>query len=117
MRNSNKEFYLPDFCAPRSVFAVVLIAELVAMVLTLARQELQFGFWIDLARTSLFLLWIGLCSAAALCSARPWLEIAGTRRASAFALGLLVAVTVVVSEGTFWLGQFLFERVPGGVGN
>ena len=44
-------FYLPDFCATQTVLAVVLIAELVALVLTLAREELQHGFWIDLART------------------------------------------------------------------
>ncbi len=106
-------FYLPDFCAARSVFAVVLISELVAIVLTLARIDLRFGFWLDLARTSLFLLWIGMCSAAALCAARPRLAGIDTRRASAIALLLLVAVTVAVSEATFRLGQ----HWPGGIGN
>ena len=98
-------FYLPDFCATQTVLAVVLIAELVALVLTLAREELQYGFWIDLARTSLFLLWIGLSSAAALCYTRPLLARMSVQRASVVSLGLLLAVTLIISEITFWLGQ------------
>jgi two-component system sensor histidine kinase AlgZ len=101
----SRPFYLPDFCATRTVFAVVLISELVAIVLSLARVELRFGFWLDLARTSLFLLWIGLSSAAALCAARGWLARLNTRAASGIALALLVAVTVVISEATYWIGR------------
>jgi len=41
----------------------VLIVELTAFVLTLARQSLAVDFWTDLVRTSLFLLWIGLAGA------------------------------------------------------
>ena len=50
----------------------MLIVELTALVLTLARQSALVDFWTDLARTSLFLLWIGLAGAALLCfAARP----------------------------------------------
>ena len=38
----------------------MLIVELTALVLTLARQTVLVDFWTDLVRTSLFLLWIGL---------------------------------------------------------
>src|SRR4029453_15325450 len=110
-------FYLPDFCATQTVLAVVLIAELVALVLTLAREELQHGFWIDLARTSLFLLWIGLSSAAVLCYTRPVLARMSVQRASAVSLGLLVAVTLVISEVTFWLGQRWFGGLQNAVGS
>jgi two-component system sensor histidine kinase AlgZ len=110
-------FYLPDFCATQTVLAVVLIAELVALVLTLAREELKHGFWIDLARTSLFLLWIGLSSAAALCYTRPVLARMSVQRASAVSLGLLVAVTLVISEVTFWLGQRWFGGLQSAVGS
>src|SRR5262245_1871151 len=109
-------FFLPDFCATPAVLAVVLISELVAMVLTLARQELH-GFWLDLARTSLFLLWIGLSSAAALCYSRAWLSRLSVPRASAVALALLVSVTLVISEITYWLGQYWFEGLQTGVGS
>lgn len=100
-----KDFYLPDFCGARSVLAVVLISELVALVLTLAREELRFSFWLDLARTSLFLLWIGMCSAAILCALRPRLAQMDTYRASVLALTSLVGVVVAVSEATFWIGR------------
>ena len=32
------------------------------------------GFWTDLARTSMFLMWIGLCGAALLCVSRAYLS-------------------------------------------
>ncbi|HKE45520.1 MAG TPA: sensor histidine kinase [Steroidobacteraceae bacterium] len=110
-------FYLPDFCATSTVLAVVLISELVAIVLTLAREELHHGFWVDLARTSLFLLWIGLSSAAALCYSRPALARMSVQRASAVSLGLLVAVALVISEVTYWLGQLWFGGLETVVGS
>ena len=96
-------FYLPDFCAPGSVLAVVLIAELVAMLLTLARFGLSENFWPDLARTSLFLLWVGLGTAALLCAARQRLTRWDARRGSLLALAIILAVTAVVTEAAWWL--------------
>src|SRR2546430_7345354 len=63
-------FYLPDFRTSRATLAIVLIVELTAFVLTLARQSLAVDFWTDLVRTSMFLLWIGLAGAALLCAPR-----------------------------------------------
>lgn len=110
-----RRFFLPDFCATRSVLAVVLISELVAIVLTLARQELEHGFWTDLARTSLFLLWVGLCSAAALCYTRVYLARLSVPSASALALAMLVAVTLIISEATWWMGRYWFGDMQVGV--
>jgi two-component system sensor histidine kinase AlgZ len=108
-------FYLPDFCATPTVLAVVLISELVALVLTLARQELEHGFWIDLARTSLFLLWIGLSSATVLCYSRPHLARLSVARASAISLALPVTVTLLISEVVYWLGRNWFGDLETGV--
>jgi two-component system sensor histidine kinase AlgZ len=96
-------FYLPDFCAAQSVLAVVLIAELVALFLTLARVGISELFWTDLARTSLFLLWAGLGTAAALCAARGALSRLDVLRGSLLALLLILGVTAVVTEGAWWL--------------
>ncbi len=52
------------------MLAVVLIVELVALMFAIARQALHGSFWLDLAGSSLFLLWIGLSCAAVLCRAR-----------------------------------------------
>ena len=60
---SVRQLYLPDFCRARAVLAIVIICELTALVLALARNEVALGFWPDLARTSMFLLWIGLFGA------------------------------------------------------
>ncbi|MBV8740743.1 MAG: sensor histidine kinase [Sinobacteraceae bacterium] len=64
---TDRTLYLPDFCTPRAALAVVLIVELTAFILTLARETAA-GFWSDFARTSLFLLWIGLAGAGLLCA-------------------------------------------------
>ena len=66
-KSAENPFYLPDFCTSRATLAIVLIVELTAIVLALARQGAGFDFWADLAGTSLFLLWIGLAGAALLC--------------------------------------------------
>lgn len=95
-------FYLPDFCAPRMVLVVVLIAVLVAFVVTVARVGLGSSFVEDLARTALFLVWIALGSAAALCYLRPALARLGVVRGSAATLALLLLVTALVSEAAWW---------------
>jgi len=105
---SHRRLLLPNFCAPDSVITVVVITELVAVVLTLGRSD-QIGdgsFWQDLARTSLFLLWIGLGSAAVLCKARAYLSGLTVPRAVIASLGLLLAVTALTSEAGWWLDQY-----------
>jgi two-component system sensor histidine kinase AlgZ len=97
--------YLPDFCAPRTVLAIVLIVELTALTLALARGNDSLGFWTDLARTSLFLLWIGLTAAALLCVLRRRLAGLSVARSSAIVLGGMAALVALISEVTFRLGQ------------
>lgn len=98
-------FFLPDFCEAPAVLAIVLIAALVAFVLTLARTAGGGDFWIDLARTSAFLLWAGLLCAALLCRARPWLARRPLRTAVAGALGLMVGTVALLSEIVYRLGR------------
>src|SRR5499427_8357476 len=82
------QLYLPDFCRARTVLAIVIICELTALVLSLARNEAALGFWTDLARTSLFLLWIGLTNAGTLCVLRSYLNRQSLPRGSAMVLAL-----------------------------
>ncbi len=106
-------FHLPDFCSGNTTLAVVLIVELVALVLTIARQPFHNNFWIDLASTSLFLLWQGLISAAVLCRARPYLKQLAAGRAYALALSLMLAAAVLVAETVYQLGN----QLGGGLGS
>ena len=96
-RNDARSLNLPDFCAARAVLAVVLIVTLTAIVLTVAHQSSGLNFWLDLARTSLFLLWAGMGSAAALCLLRARLAQLPLGVASALALGSVLAVIALVS--------------------
>lgn len=98
-------FHLPDFCAGSAVLAIVLIVELLALILTLARQPFHNEFWVDLAGTSLFLLWQGLGNAAVLCRLRPWLRMQSARRAYALTLAALLIASLVISEAVVWLGS------------
>jgi two-component system sensor histidine kinase AlgZ len=102
---NDRGFFLPDFCEARAVLAIVLIAALLAIVLTLARQTVHGAFWTDLARTSAYLLWSGLSCAAVLCKARPWLAGKTLRAAVLGALGLMVGTVTVVSELVYWAGH------------
>jgi two-component system sensor histidine kinase AlgZ len=98
-------FFLPDFCTPRAVLAVVLIVELVAIVFAIARQALHSNFWLDLASSSMFLLWQGLTCTAVICRARPWLQRMPANRASAVAIALLVTTVGIVAEVVYQVGQ------------
>jgi two-component system sensor histidine kinase AlgZ len=99
------EFFIPDLCANRAVFAVVLTAELIAVTLSLARPGAN--FLVDLARISMFLQWLGLTSAALLCYTRPLLARTSVARASAGAFALLMLNTALVSEAALFFGGSL----------
>ncbi|HYL02838.1 MAG TPA: sensor histidine kinase [Steroidobacteraceae bacterium] len=100
----DRPLYLPDFCTSRTTLAIVLIVELTAIVLTLARQS-QIDFWTDLVRTSLFLLWIGLAGAALLCALRGWLTRLGVAAGSAAVLTLIALLVAVISVCAWLIGR------------
>jgi two-component system sensor histidine kinase AlgZ len=102
---AEQPLYLPDFCTPRAALLVVLIVELTSVVLTLARDSLTVGFWTDLARTSLFLLWIGLAGAAVLCWMGERLKRMHVAQGSAAVLGLITGLIALVSACTLFLGR------------
>jgi len=111
-RRDRPEFYLPDFCRAQSVLAVVLIAELVALLLTLARHDFfPEQFWTDLAQTSMFLLWAALGTAAALCVLRRPLSQLDVAKGSIVALVLMLVVTALVTEGSWQFTDMMNRRV------
>jgi two-component system sensor histidine kinase AlgZ len=101
------QLYLPDFCAQRAVLAIVIIVELTALVLALARNEVALGFWTDLARTSIFLLWIGLSGAALLCAMRGYLNRQSAARGSLIVLAITASLVAVISFVAFSFGRRL----------
>ena len=104
MNTEPKQLYLPDFCTARAVLAIVIICELTAMVLALARNEVVLGFWPDLARTSMFLLWIGLFGAGLLCVLRGYLNGLSLSKGSIIVLALTAAMVAIISSVAYFLG-------------
>jgi two-component system sensor histidine kinase AlgZ len=98
--------YLPDFCAAGTVFVVVLIAELVAIVLTLAAHESPGLFLVELARNSLFIQWLAILSCAVMCLFRSRLESAGKTRAFVLSFFVLEVLCLGLAELVFQLSWF-----------
>jgi two-component system sensor histidine kinase AlgZ len=109
-------FYLPDLCSPRAALSVVLIVELTALVLSLARTDSSVSFWIDLARTSTFLLWIGLAGASLLCSMRGWLARVSLAAGSAAVLACVTGLVALVSAVALLAGRSSLMQAAGATG-
>lgn len=107
-QNGVDDFFLPDFCNVRMVFAVVVIAEMLAIVLTLAPLDRGDNRWEDLSIISLFVQWVALLSSAVLCWLRPWLSRLSDTAAATASYFLLLTTTSLISETTYWAGHWLF---------
>jgi two-component system sensor histidine kinase AlgZ len=92
------QVYLPDFCAAGTLFIILLVAELVAIVLTLASHSPEGQFLLSLSKTSFFVLWLALLGTAVMCKLRGWLERTGKTRAFVFSFLLLVGLSLVIAE-------------------
>jgi len=95
--------FLPDFCGVRTVFAVVISAELLAMVLALAAGSGVNQFWTELSVRSLYVQWIALSSAGLICLLRRWLGCMSHTLAGIVAWLLILMVALLVVEMTVWL--------------
>ena len=98
-------FFLPDFCSVRMVFAVVVISELLAILLTLSPLKGSGDRWNDLSIISLFVQWVGLSSAGILCITRKYLARMSEKWAALSSYCLLLLTTFVITILAFWVGE------------
>ena len=98
--------YLPDFCAAGTVLVILLVAELVAIVLTLTSHTTPGLFLTELATLSMYILWLALLGTALLCRIRPWVENRGKTQAFVISFFLLVSLCLVLAELTFQLSSY-----------
>ena len=96
--------YLPDFCAAATVFIVVLIAELVAIALTLASHT-PGQFFVDLYKSSFFVMWFALLGSAIMCQLRSRLEESGPTRAFVISFFILLLLCLALAEIAWQLTQ------------
>ncbi|MDH5469556.1 MAG: hypothetical protein OEX75_03130, partial [Gammaproteobacteria bacterium] len=95
--------FLPNFCDVRMVFGVVVIAELLALIITLVGPGVLEDPWGNLGMISVYMQWIALTSAAVLCIGRPLLSRLGNTAAAIVSYLLVLLVTAAVSELAFML--------------
>lgn len=88
---------IPDFCRGRTIFILAFAMEMIAIVFTLASNARGDEALFRLALLSLYLQWVGLCSAAALCWTRRWLGVARPSIVFFLAWSLLVLVSAMIS--------------------
>lgn len=102
--------FLPDFCAAGTILVILLVAELVAIVLTLAAYQ-PGTFLTELSKTSMFLLWLALAGTALMCRIRPWAEKRGNTQAFVICFVLLEIMCLALAEITYWLTVRFGEAV------
>lgn len=103
--------FLPEFCAVRMAITVILIAELLAIVLTLTSAGLGRESFQTLALQSLFIQWVALGCVAVLCLLRRTLNRLPDLWNALLAYGVMLAVTLTVTE----IAWYLFYASPAGV--
>ena len=92
-----REFFVPDLCAPRPVFVMILLAQLMVIVYVLASSALPRFNWDLLGTCSLFVQWVVLLSAALLCQMRQPFSRLSLPIATAASLLLVMGVTAFSS--------------------
>ncbi|MCK9539650.1 sensor histidine kinase [Dokdonella sp.] len=90
---------LPPFCSAPTLFAVMVVAEMVALVLVLAPLPVADAEpWLErLGVVSLYVQWLALLNAVVLCSLRASLQPLATTTGLAIAWAVSVAVTALAS--------------------
>jgi len=109
--DNGSQAYLPDFCAAGTVFVVVLVAELIAILLTLAAYDTPGMFLIELSKNSLFILWLAILSAVVMCLFRKKLESTGKTRAFVVSFIVLLVLCVALAEIAYQLTRIFGESV------
>jgi two-component system sensor histidine kinase AlgZ len=95
---SSDNLFLPNFCEVRLVFGGVVLAQLLACVLFFAQLGKPASLWQTFALVSLYIQWIALSSALALCLLRRALARLGNRLALALSYLVVLGVTLIFTE-------------------
>lgn len=108
--DKQSQAYLPDFCAAGTILVILLVAELVAILLTIVSFE-PGSFLTELSKMSMFVLWLALLGAGVLCTIRPWAEKQGHTGAFVICFVLLEMLCLALAEITWQLTGIFAEAV------
>lgn len=98
---------IPDFCRAGGLMPLAFVMELVAIVLTLAGGATGAAALERLMLVSIYLQWIGLCSAAVLCWARSWLRFARAGLVFFVCWSMIVLMVMVIADAAYFAGHLL----------
>lgn len=107
--------FLPDFCNARTVFVIILLAELLAMLLTLSNMTMKENRVIDLALHSLFIQWVALSCTAILCIFRGKTHNLNDHWVATSSYIITLLVTYIIAEASWYvlsrdLGYFYIDN-------
>lgn len=94
--------FLPNFCSAEVIFAVVLSAELLAIVLSLALPIYSRDILFDLAMNSLFVQWVSLSCVGLLCVLRRYFANLSEKKAATISYLTILLVSFIISELGWW---------------
>lgn len=100
-------YWLPDFCSLPVLFAVMVVAELLVLVILIAPSDESRPLLPRLATASVFVQWLALLCVVCLCKLRPQLEKLTPWLGMLTAYALMLTVTVVGSALVFGIDQQL----------
>ena len=98
LNDQDKSSFLPNFCSAEVLFIVVLSAELLAIVLSLALPLYTRDMLFDLALNSLFTQWIALSCVGLLCILKRYIATLTDQRAAAISYILILIVSFIITE-------------------
>ena len=103
-------FSVPDLCQARSLGVIVLVCQLLVLVLLFAGEP----GWTRLALLSLYVQWIGLCSAGLLCLLRGHLlrYSLATGALAAYVMVLLVTLVIGLAADQI-MATLMLRETPG----
>ncbi len=102
LNKQDKTSFLPNFCSVEVLFIVVLSAELLAIVLSLALPIYSRDILYDLAMNSLFVQWISLSCVGLLCILRNYFATLTEKRAATISYFVILLVSFIISELAWW---------------
>ncbi|MFU8814173.1 MAG: sensor histidine kinase [Pseudomonadales bacterium] len=91
-----EHFDVPNLCTAPAIALLVLVGQLLVLVLLFAGGELS---WMRLALLSLFVQWVALLSAGALCALRPLLTRLRLVAGALLAFATVLLVTLLIGLG------------------
>jgi two-component system, LytTR family, sensor histidine kinase AlgZ len=103
--------FLPNLCESQSMFLLVLVAELLALLICVSSSGLPELDWDELAMVSVIVQWNTLIGALALCRLRPKLAQLPVMKAGSLSIGVILLINLFLSI----LGQFLLYGFVGGL--